>query len=99
MRIEVTGRHLELTAPIEQYVREKCDRLPKFYNGVLQVSVVLEHVEHNEFEASVMVDVVKHGNFVGASRGQQLYSCVDEAVEKVVRQLTDYKEKLRQAKH
>ncbi len=99
MRIDVTGRHLEITPAIEQYAQEKCEKLPKYFNGVQQIRVVLEQVENNEYEAEVIADVVHHDDFIGRSRGEQLYACVDEAVEKVARQLTDFKEKLRDARH
>jgi ribosome-associated translation inhibitor RaiA len=43
----------------------------------------------------VVVDVVKHKDFVSSQSGPDLYACIDECVDKAQRQLRDFKEKLR----
>lgn len=90
---------MELTPAIEAFAREKCERLPKYFNGVQEIRVILEQAEHGEFLAEVIAEVVKHDDFIGKARGPALYACIDEAMEKVARQLTDFKERLRDSKH
>lgn len=98
MRIEVTGRHMEVTPAIEEYAGAKCAKLPRFFNGILQIEVLMESLHHSTetFEVELRVDVVKHDTFVTKVDGPDLYKCMDQCVEKMSRQLTDYKEKLRE---
>ena len=98
MRIEVTGRGIELTEALAQHADTKCQKLLKYYDGVLEIHVVLEKTSNVEFCAEIVADVVKHDNFVAVGKGDDIYGCIDQAVEKMARQLHDFKEKLRNVK-
>ncbi len=97
MRIEVTGRHMEVTPAIERYVTEKCEKLPRYYNGVQAIEALLENVDHSDksFWVELRVDVVRHDTFVSKVEGEDLHKCVDQCAEKMARQLRDHKEKLK----
>ncbi len=95
MRIDVTGRHFDMTEAISSYAETKAEKLPKFYNGVQEIEVVLEGLPHSEFLAEVRVDVVKHSTFVAKAKGEDVYGCIDQSIEKMTRQLTDFKQKLK----
>lgn len=95
MRIEVTGRHFDLTEAIEKYAESKAEKLPKYYNGVQEIEIVLEELPHSEFLSEVRVDVVKHSTFVASSKGEDVYGCIDQSMDKMTRQLTDFKKKLK----
>lgn len=97
MRIEVTGKNFVLTAPTTQYVENKCAKLTKYFNGVMEIEAVLEEVSHGgtEFAVEIRADAVKHKDFVARVEGHDVFECVDRAVDKMTRQLTDYKEKLK----
>ncbi|HVZ94704.1 MAG TPA: ribosome-associated translation inhibitor RaiA [Phycisphaerales bacterium] len=95
MRIEVSGKHLEVTPAIKQYAEEKCGKLPKFFDGVQEVFVVLENPRPDEFGVEIRADVVKHEDFIAKVSTKDLYEGIDLAVDKVARQLKDFKEKLR----
>ncbi len=95
MRIEVSGRGLDLTDAIANYADTKCQKLLKFFDGVMEIDVVLAAVEHGDFSAEIVVDVVKHDRLVSHSKDSSIYACIDQAVEKMTRQLVDFKEKLR----
>lgn len=99
MRIEVTGKQLEVTPAIREYAETKCARLPKYYDGVQEIVVVLtQQPRHDEFEAEIRVDVEKHDDFIALVRGKDIYECIDLAIDKVTRQLADFKEKLKNNK-
>ena len=95
MRIDVIGKHLTVTDAIRQYAESKLDKLPKYWDGVQQMTTVFEQDRHGKFQVEVRVDVVKHQDFIARVDGEDLYACIDLAVDKVLRQLKDYKEKLR----
>lgn len=98
MRTEVTGKHLDITPAIEAYAAEKAGKLTKHFNGVQLVRFILEQLPRAEFAVEVCVDAVKHDTFVARAHGTDLYHCIDQAVEKAARQLTDFKEKLKDPK-
>ncbi|MCA9311429.1 MAG: ribosome-associated translation inhibitor RaiA [Phycisphaerales bacterium] len=98
MRIEVTGKHLELTPAVTEYVEQKATKLPRYYDGVQEIDVILEKPRPEEFDVEVRVEVEKHDTFVARSSGHDVYHCIDAAVDKMSRQLTDFKEKLKNSK-
>lgn len=99
MRIEISGRRLELTDPIRAYADQKCQKLLKFYDGVQEIEVVLdqERRDHREeFTAEVIINVVKHDPLIAKAEGEDVYASIDLAVDKATRQLRDFKTKLRE---
>jgi putative sigma-54 modulation protein len=100
MRIEVRGKNFPLTPAITQYAETKCERLPRYYDRVQQINVTLEKsARHEEFTIEIIVDVEKHDDFVVRLTSHDVYEGIDLAIDKVVRQLVDFKERLKNPKH
>lgn len=100
MRIEVRGKNFPLTLAITQYAETKCERLPRYYDGVQQINVTLEKsAKHEEFTIEIIADVEKHEDFVVRLTSHDVYEGIDLAIDKVVRQLVDFKERLKNPKH
>jgi putative sigma-54 modulation protein len=102
MRIDVVGRQIEVTDAIRTHAEEKAGKLPTFYDGVQAVRVTLsreDHHTHGRFHAEVVADVQKHADFVSHATHEDLYAAIDEAAKKVSRQLTEFKERLKQSRH
>lgn len=98
MRIEITGRRLEITDAISSYIESKCQKLLKFYDGVQEIEVVLDtdrHDHREEFTVDVIIHVVKHDPIISKTVENDVYLSIDQAIEKASRQLNDFKEKLR----
>jgi len=101
MRIEVTGRRLEITDAINAYAENKCQKLLKFFDGIQEIEVVLDterREHHEEFSAELIVDVVKHDPLVSKAEAPDVYAALDLASDKMARQLKDFKEKLKETK-
>ena len=99
MRIEISGRGLEITDAIRDYADTKCQKLLKFYDGVQEIEVVLDQERrdhHDEFTAEIIINVVKHNPLVAKADGVDVYASIDVAIDKATRQLTDFKKKLRE---
>lgn len=100
MRINVVGKHMDVTEAIKTYTEGKCTKLTNHFDGVQQVTVRCEQQPHNKgFQAEVVCDVEKHEDFIGKAEHADLYAAIDEAVTKVDRQIVSFKEKLKQGKH
>jgi putative sigma-54 modulation protein len=97
MRIDVIGKHIEVTPAIQKYAETKAERLTKIFDGTQQIKVLLESPKGKagEFHVEVVVDVVKHKDFIANATEADLYAAIDVAVDKAQRQLRDFKEKLR----
>lgn len=98
MRIDVTGRNLEVTDAIRQYAESKVGKLLRYYDHIQQITVRLEQAKHQEFQTEIVVDVEHHEDFVSHAKADDLYASVDLATDKSVRQLTDFKERLKLGK-
>jgi putative sigma-54 modulation protein len=98
MRINVVGRHFEVTDAIRAYAQEKAGKLTKYYTGLQQIDLHIAHEpQHHgaEYEIELVLDVEKHADFVSHSKTGDPYEAIDLVVEKGERQLRDFKEKLK----
>jgi putative sigma-54 modulation protein len=101
MRIEVVGRNLEVTPAIREHAESKAQKLTKFYDGIQLITIRLSREDHQhrgDFGVELVVDVQKHDDFVAHAKGEDLYAAIDAAVQKATRQLTDFKEQLKNGK-
>lgn len=97
MRIDVVGKHIEITPALQLFAQQKAEKLTKIFDGTQQIRVYLESPQgkKGEFHVEVAVDVVKHQDFIANAVAPDLYAAIDLAVDKAQRQIRDYKEKLR----
>ncbi len=95
----VTGRHIEITDSIRTYATDKTAKLTRYFDRISQIEVVAGKTDQIHYDAELIVHVEGHDHFVAHGKGEELYACIDEAVNKMERQLTDHKEKLRNRKH
>lgn len=99
MRIEVTGRHMEITPAILEYAETKCGKLTRYFDRIQEIVVVVtEQPKPEQFDVEIRVDVEHHDDFVGHAKGQDLYEAIDLCIDKVSRQLTEFKERLKNSK-
>ena len=99
MDIAVSARHIELTDPIRAYAEEKAARLPKFFDRVTEINVVVNKADHDNMEVEIVASAEHTDPFVVKVVGPDMYALIDEATDKLERQLRRHKEKLRNRKH
>ena len=98
MQIQVTGRHVQITDDVRDYVHNKLARLSRFYDRIHEVEVILDH-ESEQFTAEMIVRAGRKHTFVARETGPDTFALVDLVIEKLERQLTRQKEKYRNRKH
>jgi putative sigma-54 modulation protein len=101
MRVDVLGRNLEVTPAIRTHAESKAEKLHRHFNGVQMVTFRLareDHKHHGEFGVELVIDVVKGTDIVCHVKGEDLYALIDQVVQTGSRQLTEFKEKLRDGK-
>ncbi len=95
----MTGKHIEVTDAMRAHAEEKTSKLPRYYNGINQVEVIVDGSDGGQFSVEVIARG-EHGNmFVASEAGTDTYTCIDMAVHKLERQLSKKKEKERNHKH
>ena len=99
MLFTITGKHIEITEAIRRYAEEKTSKLPKYYNGINQVEVIID----GERSGNMSVEIIARGEhskiFVVTEAGEGAYRCIDAGVHKLERQLRRKKGKERDSKH
>ena len=91
MQLHFTGRNLEVTAALKTFTTEKFQRLERRHANLGNINVTFQ-VENltNIAEASLHLD----GSEIHASaKGEDMYSAIDELVDKLITQITKHKEK------
>lgn len=97
MKILVTGRHMEVTDEVREFVLGKAGKLSKFYDRIHEVEVILDH-ESEEFSAEMIVRADQKHTFVASGTGPEIIGLVDGIAEKLEKQLKKLKEKRRNHK-
>lgn len=98
MQFKISGRHMEITPAIREYANKKTDKLHRYFDRIQEIVVVVDTVDHS-FEVEIIADVEHHDPIIARRTADDLYAAIDEAVDRMERQLTDLKEKLRNRKH
>ncbi len=100
MLFTISGKHIEITEAIRKHAEEKTSKLPKYYNSINQVEVIID-ANHGGSNTSVEVIArAEHSKvFIGTETGEDAYRCIDMAVHKLERQLRRAKGKERDNKH
>ena len=100
MEIKVSGKHLEVTDPIRDHAIERANRLPKFYDRIQEIDIIIDKADnHQHEEVEVIVKVDKADPIINKKSGPDLYVLLDEVFGKIERQVRNHKEKLRNRKH
>lgn len=91
MNLHITGRNLEVTPAIRQYIESKIGRLDKHFDSIIDAQVILstERVKHT---AEITLRVA--GKDLHCSDSEEsLYAAIDLLADKVERQIIKHKSK------
>ena len=99
MLITISGKHIEITDSIKKHAEEKTSKLPKYYNSINQIEVVIDGNQGGSMSVEVIARAEHSKVFVGTEMGEDAYRCIDMAVHKLERQLRRTKSKERDNKH
>ncbi|TYO99510.1 putative sigma-54 modulation protein [Geothermobacter ehrlichii] len=97
MQVTTTFRHMEVSAPIREYLEEKLARVKKYIDEPIDAQAVLS-VE-KKIRHCVEVTLVAKGIIIkGTETTNDMYAAIDSAVDKIERQLRRYKERIKRHK-
>lgn len=93
MKTVVKARHMDVTEAIRDYVESKAGKLSRYHRKLNTVEVILD-VEGDKPSVEIVVSA-KRTVFVASHRGEDMYACVDECLDKIRQQLRRHKDRLR----
>lgn len=99
MIVTITGKHVDITDAIRAHVEDKASKLPRYFNSVMQVEVIIEGNAGVMQTVEVVVSVEHREDVVAKESGEEMYTCIDMAMHKIERRLHKIKEKQRDNKH
>ncbi len=101
MEITVSGRRIEITQAIREYAEKKVTKLLRYYDRINSIDVIADRSNNTspQVEVEVIVHVLKSDPFVVKVTTNDLYACIDQSVDKLERQLSEYKKRVRNFKH
>jgi putative sigma-54 modulation protein len=95
--VTITGRHVEITDPLRDHVNERLDHACKLLDKIssAHVTVSVEKSRH-----LVEISIHSHGTTLHAKEEtHDMYSSIDQAVDKIETQAKRLKEKIKDRKH
>ena len=94
MKCSVTFRHMKPSDPIRAYAEEKVEKITRLIDRAGEAQVVLSvekhlHVAH--------VELLTDGSLRlrGEDKSEDMYASIDNAVERIIRQVKRYREKIK----
>ena len=90
--ISITGKNLQVTQPIQEYVLEKLSKVERFSKNILEIFVTLD-VQKLEHTVSFFMKFL-HFSIKAHASTENLYSAIDKATDRLVRLIAKYKKRL-----
>ncbi|MFC2076245.1 ribosome hibernation-promoting factor, HPF/YfiA family [candidate division KSB1 bacterium] len=96
MKLKVTGRHMEVSDQLQEYIENKVTKLSRIYPALIETGVV---VERDRFQYVTEVSVhAKPFDLFGRGRNENVNQSVLASLKKVERQLVKHKERMQEHK-
>jgi len=95
----ISGKHTRITEAIRKHAEEKTSKLPRYYNSINQVEVIVDGSQGSKTSVEIIARAEHRKVFVVAETGEDTFRCIDLAVHKLERQLRRKKGKERDNKH
>ena len=98
MIVVVSSRHMEVTPPLKAFAEQKVSKLTRYYDRIQEIEVVID-AGKDSTRVEVIVNAEHKNMFIAQVDGTDAYAGIDQCVDKLERQLSDHKKKLRNRKH
>lgn len=92
MQLSVTGHHVEVSAPLKDYVQNKIEKIGRHFDYVSDVHCILT-VEKLRHKAEATVNL-NGGTIYADATEEDMYAAIDGLVDKLDRQVKKHKEKM-----
>ncbi len=96
MKVEITGRHIEITPAIQDYVLNRLHKFTRIFGEAITFHVIID-VEKQRHTAEILLKT-KLLDLTGKGQTADMYSSIIRAIEKLERQALKQKSKIIETK-
>lgn len=91
MKINITGRHVNITNAMQLHIENKFKKLESHFENIIDTHFILT-VEKERMKAEALL-VIKNDNLFAENESDNMYAAIDDVIDKLDRQLKKQKEK------
>jgi putative sigma-54 modulation protein len=93
--IVITGRHVEITPAMRDFVEKKIHSLHLDYPRIIEAKVILDvQTHHNRQTAEIILFCANHIVIEVDSTTNDIYSAIDESTSKIARRMRKFKTRM-----
>jgi putative sigma-54 modulation protein len=92
MQLNLTGRHVEITPALRDYLNNKFTRIERRFDNLTDIHCILT-VNKLQHKAEAKINV-SGSTLYAESIEEDMYAAIDGLIDKLIRQLKKYKGKL-----
>jgi putative sigma-54 modulation protein len=93
---------MDVSPALKQYAEQKVKKLQKYYDRIQEIEVIFDagkESRRDQTRVEVIVNAEHRKMFIAHHDEGDAYACVDGCVDKLERQLSEHKDKVRNRKH
>ncbi|MBC7784187.1 MAG: ribosome-associated translation inhibitor RaiA [Burkholderiales bacterium] len=98
MQVVVSSRHMDVSPAMKTHAEQKALKLLKYFDRIQEIEVIFDHTK-DLMMVEMIVNAEQKKEFIVHHTDPDAYACVDGCVDRLERQLSDHKKKLRNRKH
>jgi len=97
MQLSITGRNFELTDDVHEYVEKRINKIKTFFNRILETQLVIE-VQRRRYTTEIAL-TANRASFHAQGQSEDIFASIDEAIDKMDKQIRRFKERIRDRRH
>jgi putative sigma-54 modulation protein len=92
MKVDITGRHIEITEPLRKFATDRVERMRGVIDDIIEVHCVLTVEKHQRHVAEANIKT-RHDFHHGQEVSTDMYTSIATVMEKLEKQILRSKEK------
>jgi putative sigma-54 modulation protein len=96
--VTVASRHMDVTPALKTFAEQKANKLLKYYDRIQEIEVIMD-AKKDTTKVEMIVNAEHKNMFIAQHEEPDAYAAIDQCVDKLERQLSDHKKKVRNRKH
>jgi putative sigma-54 modulation protein len=89
---------MDVTEALKTFAEQKANKLTKYYDRIQEIEVIFD-AGKDKTSVEMIVNAEHRNMFLAHHNEGDAYACIDACVDKLERQLSDHKKKVRNRKH
>lgn len=94
VKVNIVGRHMEVTKDLKTLVERKTNRLTRLFDRFQRFDVILNY-DGKVYRIEIIIKGPRHQNFIARLSDHNPFKALEVVIDKMERQLTKFKEKSR----